>query len=417
MQVFISDVHLTDGTSGETIKAGAFKLFGDQLKKLVQDVNAKELKIVLLGDIFDVIRSTKWLDVTVRPWSVRGSAQEAVVQCIVTDILAKNQKSLKCFDDLRQFAGKMKIPFELQYVIGNHDWLINRYDSLRKDVAAALGMIQPNDPTPDKFPTEIPEPAYKTFARHGDIYDKFNYMGNRDKSSIGDVVVIELLNRFPIAVELALDVLVYNKIITAKESRDIVDKLKEIDNVRPQSEIFSWFLMVSNRIKDASIRQAIENAWHLCVDYFSRASLIRERWIWARFSIKKEFHLFSRTYKILNRIFEKLNKLKKRFFPTLGETDYNKKALAESSNEARYVLYGHTHDHQIVPMDQVPLNSVDTEDKIYFNTGTWRQTWNKVVFDKANIEFIDWKVLTYVVFYKADENKNYNFEVWNGALG
>jgi UDP-2,3-diacylglucosamine pyrophosphatase LpxH len=116
---------------------------------------------------------------------------------------------------------------------------------------------------------------------------------------------------------------------------------------------------------------------------------------------------------------EKIVDLKNRFFPKWREVDYGKKAWAEPrvrSGEARYVLYGHTHGHQIVPIDQVWLGN-GTEDKMYFNTGTWRKTWNKVVCDKADIEFIDWKVLTYVAFYKDGENKDYSFEVWNGALG
>jgi hypothetical protein len=119
-------------------------------------------------------------------------------------------------------------------------------------------------------------------------------------------------------------------------------------------------------------------------------------------------------------ILEKIVELKNRFFPTGMEGDYHKKAWVESRirrGEAKYVLYGHTHDHLIVPMDQVPLNGDDTEGKIYFNTGTWRQTWNKAIFDTVNREFIGWKVLTYIAFYNKDENKNYNFEVWNGALG
>jgi hypothetical protein len=39
-------------------------------------------------------------------------------------------------------------------------------------------------------------------------------------------------------------------------------------------------------------------------------------------------------------------------------------------------------------MDQTPVPDGSNQDKIYFNTGTWRKTWNKVKFDPANREFV-----------------------------
>jgi len=69
MLVFISDIHLTDGTSGETIKSGAFKKFVLTLQDMADAAGAKEIKTVLLGDIFDVIRSDYWLRSDIRPWA------------------------------------------------------------------------------------------------------------------------------------------------------------------------------------------------------------------------------------------------------------------------------------------------------------------------------------------------------------
>jgi hypothetical protein len=87
------------------------------------------------------------------------------------------------------------------------------------------------------------------------------------------------------------------------------------------------------------------------------------------------------------------------------------------SREANFVLYGHTHNQLIIPMDQEPAQPDSVQNKIYFNTGTWRKTWNKVLFDPANREFIGWHVLSYVALFSPEENGDYNFEVWNGALG
>ena len=87
------------------------------------------------------------------------------------------------------------------------------------------------------------------------------------------------------------------------------------------------------------------------------------------------------------------------------------------SGEADYAVYGHTHEHVIVPLGQAPTAGGGPADKIYFNTGTWRQTWNKTVCDSGARQFIGWKVLTYIAFYNNSENGDHAFEVWNGALG
>lgn len=428
MQVFISDLHLTDGTSGQTINSGAFEVFRDNLKNLVHAVKAKstvtELKIVLLGDIFDVIRSTKWLEKKTRPWSDTAPElenQETVVGKIIEGILSnsENMKSLGCFKELREFSGEMNIGFQLQYVIGNHDWLINRYPGCRKVIAEALGM--PTTDTAPPFPSSIFDPAYRTFARHGDIYDELNYMGARDKSSIGDVIVIELLNRFPREVEKELNELVEEEKITAFQKDEIVNNLKELDNIRPLIDAPSWILMVSNRIRNEHARQVIEKAWKRCVDDFFKVPFIKEMnipfWPDTIDKLKIALQLSSHTSKW---VLEKVAELKSRYFPSHPERDYHKKAFAESmvrSGEANFVLYGHTHEHLIIPMDQTPLYNGDVQNKLYFNTGTWRQIWNKVAFDTVNREFIGWKVLTYIAFYNDDENNKYSFEVWNGALG
>ncbi len=70
MLVIVSDLHFTDGTSGETVRSGAFKLFRDALSDLAYGASwradgkykpIEDLHLVLLGDILDVIRSAQWL--------------------------------------------------------------------------------------------------------------------------------------------------------------------------------------------------------------------------------------------------------------------------------------------------------------------------------------------------------------------
>ena len=61
MLVFISDLHFVDGSAGtHNIKPKAFDYFFEDLNEIIADPtnNAiKEVKIVFLGDIFDLLRT------------------------------------------------------------------------------------------------------------------------------------------------------------------------------------------------------------------------------------------------------------------------------------------------------------------------------------------------------------------------
>ncbi len=419
MLIFLSDAHLTDGSSGETIKPTAFKIFADQLRKLAETVSPlQEVRLVLLGDIFDIIRSSRWLNTTVRPWDTESPDQRKVVQDILNEILTANKSLLAVFGELRDYFNDKSVPFEIDYIIGNHDWLINRYPSCRSLAGTALGIPPANNTV---FPGELFEPNYRVFARHGDIYDKFNYTGDRNASSIGDAIVIELLGRYPRMVEAGLDELAAQGKVEPDERKMISDLMKELDNIRPILDAPSWVIMVKNKIKNEAVRQLIENAWEQCVNDFFKIPFIKGQdipfWPDTIDLLQVALHLSSHTSK---KLLEIVSELKERFFPSKIEGDYHAKAFSEPkvrSREANFVLYGHTHDQLIIPMDQEPTQTGTVRDKIYFNTGTWRKTWNKVLFDHANREFIGWHVLTYIAIYRPEENGPYNFEVWNGALG
>jgi UDP-2,3-diacylglucosamine pyrophosphatase LpxH len=425
MQVFISDLHLTDGTSGETINAAALRVFAENLEALMSSMDKKakgsatELQVVLLGDIFDVIRSAYWLDeMEVRPWSPRGDEQERVVLHIVQVILDKNRETISLLTRLSKLADKRKIPFRINYVIGNHDWLINRYPSCRDAVASALGMQTPAA----TFKEDIFDAAYGTYATHGDKYDSMNYMKSRDESSVGDAIVIELLNRFPVEAEEGLAGLVASGQLAAEERKRIVDQLKELDNIRPLLDAPSWVLKVLDGTASQAARDVIIGAWKACADRFFLIPFIKSLDVpyWPDKMNLLQLLFKAVAHGSIPMLEEITGKLKKLFFLSGEDAHYSKKANEERllhSGQASFVVYGHTHNHVIVPLDQVQTADGKAQDRIYFNTGTWRQTWNKAIFEPAGREFIGWKVLTYVSFYNDHENSDYSFEVWNGALG
>ena len=155
MLVIISDLHLTDGTSGDTIHAGAFSEFLENVRELACDASwrsdsryqpIEQIDVLLLGDILDVIRSTQWCDAPpdVRPWGNQDDPRFAeIVQNITSKVIQNNSQSLAILKSLHspdimsvppqapgggvatKPAGRVHIPVRIHYMVGNHDWFFH----------------------------------------------------------------------------------------------------------------------------------------------------------------------------------------------------------------------------------------------------------------------------------------------------
>ena len=103
MLVIISDLHLTDGTTGSTISPGAFHLLSDRLTDLAISASWRRdgsyrpidrIDLLLLGDVLDVIRSAEWLQTDLRPWSdTRQAEMLDTVTHITGRILNHNERA------------------------------------------------------------------------------------------------------------------------------------------------------------------------------------------------------------------------------------------------------------------------------------------------------------------------------------
>ena len=69
MLIILSDLHLNDGTTGEPLSPEAFALFADRLRELAMTASwrsdgayrpIERIDLVLLGDVFDLLHSTRW---------------------------------------------------------------------------------------------------------------------------------------------------------------------------------------------------------------------------------------------------------------------------------------------------------------------------------------------------------------------
>jgi len=83
--------------------------------------------------------------------------------------------------------------------------------------------------------------------------------------------------------------------------------------------------------------------------------------------------------------------------------------------DTEFIIYGHTHHHEIVPLD-VTHNSSGNQTKIYINSGTWRAVHELARFHISEQEFAAYHVMTYLAFFKDDERGGRRFETWSGAL-
>jgi len=453
MLVIISDTHLSDGSSGKTVRSGAFKIFEQELSDMAYDASKrvggryepiKELHLLLLGDILDVIRSTQWLNGSVRPWDdPQSEAFTRKIASITEKILSNNSDSLavvKGFKDNRTITippatpqgrpadvgwnldaeGRVPVDVHTYYMVGNHDWFYHLpgpvYDRLRGDIAQAMGLDNSPDVPFPHDPVEFGQSeAFKrlaetyrqhgVFARHGDIYDPDNFDGDRNKSSIGDAIVVELIDRFSPAVRTALG---------PEAPPAFLEGLREIDNIRPLADIPAWIDGLLRRTcPDPTVAKKVKKVWNRLAAEFFQVPFVKNhpkvnRMRWAQ-DLTSGLSLNT-----VSRLIRKIASL----FPSTDHPNY-KNALQEPAflnRSARCIVYGHTHQYVLVPLDvSAPQNGILNQ--VYINSGTWRPYHQMAKRRPMDEQFVPYQLMTYLAFYKDDERGGRRFESWSGALG
>jgi UDP-2,3-diacylglucosamine pyrophosphatase LpxH len=436
MLAFISDLHFADGTAGEhNIRHRAFRYFFDDLITIAANPNnkIKEVKVVLLGDIFDVIRSTTWLEQPEdeRPWGYNEIKIEGHAEKIL-DAIIQHPENAQSFGEIQQGLAKLKneSPFlesepRLVYVPGNHDRLCNKYSILRQKVCQAFGITRQQHNPAHLFPHRFEEPRYGVFARHGHEFDKYNYEGgdsytdiDYERVPIGDPITTELVVRLPWELAKRLAPISW---LTPVEKETIKRNFQEIDNVRPLAAVIPWLLYQVKRQR--RLKEIIEDVVDDVVKDFNRLNYVRlwygrhDRWtdpfdhadrIQAVLFLLEKFKIFH-----TERLLSLAEKAKGLFY----RDDLQEAAPREFFRldpRLQYVVYGHTHEPLVTPLRTVPAFPQPLE-HTYLNTGTWRTRHIQATHDDS---FLSWKNLTYVIFYREDERpgREARFETWTGTL-
>jgi UDP-2,3-diacylglucosamine pyrophosphatase LpxH len=450
--IIISDIHLGDGTCGKRITPGAFQLFADRLKELARFASqrpegkyrpVKTIELLMLGDILDPLHSTQWLEHNpgeagyVRPWTDFHAPEYATkLRDITRAILRNNQESINILKNLTQEsitlppatgrggmdtdAREIPVQVHLHYMIGNHDWYYHlpgrAFDNIRAEIVEAFGLTNSRKP----FPHELKESrklstllnCYKVYAQHGDLYDPFNFNKEkgRNASSLGDAFAVEILNRFPVEVERQLG---------SELPPHIVESLRELVNVRPTLATPLW---ISSQLRNNNIPTAaqkkLKDLWDEMSKKFLKLEFVQEGNIPFKLDAVDGLEMvIGLTDGVSFKTIDTLVVWIRKKFGSDNIT-FARHALKEEAfldRRAQFVVYGHTHHHEVVPLDSFP-GALHPTNQMYINSGTWHPYYDLAINKPEEQKFIPYQVLTYLSFYKDDECQGRLFETWSGSF-
>lgn len=219
MLVLLSDLHLTDTPERSTFDVPSFERTMIALLEEPGSRAAEEVRLVLLGDVFEILKSRVWLDADVRPWEPPTEQHRKAVGLIVDRILAVNRDFFAALGRIRGAHPRVAVT----YVIGNHDRPLNTTmgTGSRVKVRTQLGLAGGDA----LFPDAHDDLDHEILAQHGHDWDPDNrYRGST--IAIGDAIVIDVVTRLP---------LVFARHLGVDPNDPLLRFVHEVDNVIPQT--------------------------------------------------------------------------------------------------------------------------------------------------------------------------------------
>jgi len=191
--------------------------------------------------------------------------------------------------------------------------------------------------------------------------------------------------------------------------------LREIDNVRPLSLVPVWVEGLVQKTCTPELATEVKEVWDELVHEFLKVDFVKGRPLGSSALIKLGFEISSDMSltglsDMATWFGAKLSGRGGSLFP------YALHEEAFKQGWANFVVYGHTHHHEIVPL-QSTLQGDQTVERVYINSGTWRAVHELAQFHPIQRQFVRYHVMTYLGFFKGDERKGRRFEAWSGALG
>ena len=389
MLILVSDLHLREGARSHLSRVGQFARFWERIEQTRRDEVAH---LCIVGDLFDLVRSPSWLATPVRPYHEPSPELEAEVLALVRRTVAAE----------KDFLGLIRAKIEsgalvLDYVIGNHDRLLNQAPRARAVVREALGI--PGGDAP--FPTEARFPEYGVLAYHGHVVDAL-CSDPSGAPPLSDMIAPELIVRFPDELRRAYG---FDH-----------PHLDDIDDVRPIIAVPTWVRTLAR--DELHVGDKITRVWSGLVEQFLDNRMVAD---WFR-SNHRRFKLdFAQKVKLLLSLSarrglgadSKLTSLNGFLFKLLDSKFAHAavRALERPENRSlRYVVNGHTHF-----AGMTPLGLVEGKSACYFNVGTWRTVHQLGNVARGRPSFLAYDAMAYLVFFPKGDELGREFEWWQGA--
>ena len=361
MHVFLSDLHLTDWEFGSSVSdAELVEFCNGQLSEFCKD---RQVTLVLLGDVVDLLRSPRWADLWTSckgaPWKGLGKNFKGFDKSHGEDVAVQVADGIqKRYSGFSQALETLveSTSLSIVYIFGNHDYMVQLSPKIRQVLCDFLHLAH----NPEKpFRSFYADESASVFAIHGHTYDPLNWHRAAEGYwAFGDAVVLRIVNRF--AAEAC-------KELGVKESSDLGRQLHEIDNIEPNIDVPVYVRWLTDEaLTIEAERKTVRAVWNTVVDDFLSDMHYQD----SKGYSDSPFQTIRYALKISRS--ETLTNLLQYVSSVLPQgTNYHQQAelLARDEDKYRFIVFGHTHRPGVAPIS----HSVNEQPAYYVNTGCWRR--------------------------------------------
>jgi UDP-2,3-diacylglucosamine pyrophosphatase LpxH len=262
--IFVSDLHLTDDARRSSIKLEPF--LDAVVAALARTPTGDTATLVLLGDIFEMLKSDRWCLGGVRPWDDSDELSATTME-VFQRIVDSNTEF---FDGLANLSRNGQLA--ISYVPGNHDRLLDmecgrHARQVLRERIPALGQGD------GRFSSTVADDEHGVIAVHGHAFDPFNRVTNGGRFIPGDAMVVEVVARLPLAAARFLR----RFPVDERQYDEDLRFLQELDNVRPQDprgliDWIEWSLSAIEKNERSVLETAVLSAIRTCADEFDRVA-------------------------------------------------------------------------------------------------------------------------------------------------
>ncbi len=446
MLVAMSDLHLTDGRTAVNPHASAFDVVRDKIVGFARDKGAKEIRLLLLGDIFDLVRTDYWhrnVPPAQRPWwgsrldpdtGMNADLDVAPQFQAVLGAILETESAQSLVSAVKKIGHRTHLPPTVTYVVGNHDRVLNNFPALQAMVADAFR------PAQVEFRTVYEDPAYGIHAEHGHVWDddchgwdflrkvlrKGSKVGRFDEAAfrtmtIGEVVTAELMG--------GLIYYARERLQSDPAAQPFLDRLQNVNNLRPMTEVLHWLAWLnasSSRQEQGYVQECcaallqaltglldctLAKQWdRVKADFLVSGDLTDHLGrLRAALRLRPRPETIEQLLPVVDRVSAALNVIKG------GKDDYVEGARTEAKQlgpDIQYIVYGHTHQ---VCQDCFSAGR-DGRVRLYVNTGTFLP----LITRADDGSFFESSRMSFATFYRGDEDNDDRadqlptMEVWDG---